>query len=130
MVRTCFILIALAAAAAISATGAGIDGKWLSELKVDRGGQEFTMKVTFDLRSSGDRVTGSVTTETPRGERTSEIQNGKLDGDKFSFNTMGRGRGGEVQITWEGVVEGDVLKGKQIREGSNFGPIPFTAKRH
>lgn len=130
MARTSLTIIVLACVAALTALGASIDGKWLSEMKMNRGGQEFSLKVTFDLQSSGDQLTGSVTTATPRGERKSEVQNGKLDGDKFTFNTMGRGRDGdEVKITWEGAVEGDELKGQQTREGGNMGPVPFSAKR-
>ena len=130
MTRTSFILIVLASVAATTAFAAGIDGKWLSEMKVGRGDREFTMKVAFDLKTAGDQITGAVTSEGRMGQRTSEIKDGKLDGNKFSFTTVGQGRGGnEVKIHWEGTLEGDELKGQQEREGGNFGPIPFTAKR-
>jgi hypothetical protein len=124
MTRVSFILIALVSLGTVSAFGADIDGKWLSDIKI----RDFDVKVTFDLKSSGNQLTGSVTTETPRGERTSEIKDGKLDGDKFSFTTLG-GRDGSVKITWEGTVEGDQLKGQQTREGGSLGPMPFVAKR-
>jgi hypothetical protein len=126
MTRTSLILI-LSCVVALPVLGAGIDGKWLSEIKLERGGQEFTLKITFNLKSSGNQLTGSVITATPGGERTSEIQNGKVDGDKFSFTSMG-GREGDVKLTWQGTFTGDILKGQQTREGGS-GPYPFTAKR-
>lgn len=115
---------------AFSAPAAEIDGKWTANMAMrgpGGGDREFT--VVFDLKSDGAKLGGTVTMQTPRGERTSEIIDGKIDGSKFSFTTMGRGReGAEVKVVWEGALEGGELRGEQRREGGQRS-IPFTAKR-
>jgi hypothetical protein len=126
--RTVFLMAAVAALLCGVATAAPIDGKWTGELKMEFQGESRTLNIVLDLKSSGSALAGSVTTQSPRGERTSEIRDGKIDGNKFTFATTGRGRDGEVKITWEGTVEGSEMKGTQSREGSERS-LPFTAKK-
>jgi hypothetical protein len=82
----------------------------------------------FDLKSSGDKVTGTSTMTTPRGDRSMEISDGKLDGDKFSFTTTFEGPMGTMTTRYEGTVEGDTLKGSSTREGGQRS-FPFEAKK-
>lgn len=112
------------------AAGAGIDGKWTSEFSM-RGGkkqaqQARTVQMTLDLKAEGDRLTGKVSM--PRGKRSQavEIQEGKIEGNQFSFVTVQKGKKGEQKTTWQGTVEGDQLKG--TRSAGKRGQ-PFTAKR-
>jgi hypothetical protein len=59
--------------------------------------------------------------------RTIEIKDGKIDGNKFTFNTVMNTPNGEFKMVYEGTVEGDTLKGTSTREGGQS--RPFEAKR-
>jgi hypothetical protein len=116
-----FLLTGLAAAASI-------DGKWVSERKMDRDGQSFTITQTFDLKSEGNTLTGKITMAFGDMEpRTMDIKAGKVDGNKFSFTTEMSTPNGDFKIVYEGTVEGDTLKGTSSREGGE--PRPFEAKK-
>lgn len=107
------------------AMAAAIDGKWVSERTMgDR-----TITQTFDLKSDGAKLTGSISTSMGQGDpRVAEIKDGKLDGNKFSFTVTMPGRdGAEMKTVYEGSVEGDALKGTATREGGQA--RPFEAKK-
>jgi hypothetical protein len=108
---------------------AAIDGKYVSERKMNRGGEEMTITTTFDLKTDGNTLTGTVTMSGFGGgePRVSEIKNGKVDGNKFSFTVTSPGRDGEVTTKYEGAVEDDTIKGTMEREGGQ--PRPFEAKK-
>ena len=111
------------------AVAAGIDGKWVAERKMERDGQSFTITQTFDLKSEGSKLTGKLDMQFGDQEpRSVEIQDGKIDGDKFSFNTVMTTPNGEMKIAYSGSVEGDTLKGASQREGGGQSR-PFEAKR-
>lgn len=110
------------------ALAAGIDGKWLSERKMNRDGQELVIKQTFDLKSDGAKLTGTITMAFGDMEpRSMTISDGKIDGAKFSFTASMSTPNGEFKTSYTGTVEGDVLKGESAREGGD--PRPFEAKR-
>ncbi len=110
------------------ALAASIDGKWVSERKIDRQGETLTIIQTFDLKSEGNKLTGNVSMQFGDNEpRTTEIKEGKIDGDKFSFATVMSTPNGDFKIVYEGTVEGDTLKGTATREGGQS--RPFEAKR-
>lgn len=118
--------LALFAALAIAA---GIDGKWVAERKMERDGQSFTITQTFDLKSDGDKLTGKLGMQFGDQEpRSVDIQDGKIDGDKFSFNTVMSTPNGDMKISYSGTVEGDALKGTSQRQGGGQSR-PFEAKR-
>ncbi len=121
-----FVLSLIASTAVF---GADIDGKWKFERTMDRGGQSMTITMVFDLKADGSKLTGSVTSTSPRGERTSEIKDGKLDGNKFSFTTSFDTPNGAMVTKYEGSVDGAVLKGTSVREGGQGEPRPFEAKK-
>ena len=56
-----------------------IDGIWKGRVQ----GPEGDMELVINLKVNGDTLTGTV--EGPMGEQP--IQNGKIDGTKFSFDT-------------------------------------------
>jgi hypothetical protein len=115
----------------ILAAAAGIDGKWISEFKMPagkKGGEARGVQVTLNLKADGSRLTGSVTQAMGRRDRTLEIQDGKMEGSRFSFVTVQKTRKGENKLLWQGTVEGDELKGTRTREGGRRG-MPFTARR-
>ena len=118
------ILTLTLCAFSLAASAAGIDGKWTSESK--RG--DNTVQQTLTLKSDGGTLTGTIETSFNGQGRSTDIKNGKLDGDKFSFTTVQRGKQGEMTVVWEGTVTGDELAGTQKREGGDQSR-PFTAKR-
>jgi hypothetical protein len=128
MLRISFIVTVIVCVFALTAPAADIDGKWAWTSTVKRQEQEITTTTTLDLKSEGNKLTGTLTATTPRGDRTNDIQDGMVEGNKFSFKTVQKGRQGEMTILWEGTVTGDEMRGEQKREGSDRGR-PFTAKR-
>ncbi|WP_321477019.1 hypothetical protein [uncultured Paludibaculum sp.] len=113
--------------AGVALAGA-IDGKWVSERKMSRNGNEMTIIQTFDLKSDGGKLTGSVAMKMgDREPRSSEIKDGKIDGNKFSFTVTTTTQNGEMKTTYEGTVDGDTLKGTAAREGGEG--RPFEAKK-
>jgi hypothetical protein len=110
------------------ALAAAIDGKWVSERKMERDGQSITITQTFDLKADGGKVTGTLTMAFGDMEpRKAEIKDGKIDGNKFSFSTVMSTPNGEFKTVYEGTVEGDSLKGTAAREGGQS--RPFEAKK-
>lgn len=129
-----FVKLALGTALTLSlALAASIDGKWVSERKMQTpDGQERTIKLTMTLKSDGGTLTGSVASPGRDGEEVvTEIKEGKLDGSKFTFVTVRETQRGVMKSVYEGTLEGDTLKGTMKREGGQreMPPVPFEAKR-
>jgi hypothetical protein len=78
-----------------------IDGKWRAETKLEgkskRAGT--TVTTTFDLKASDGKLTGSVSTGRGKRNKTAEIQNGKIEGDRFTFTTVRKTKKGEKTIS-------------------------------
>ena len=111
-----------------SALAAGIDGKWVSERKMERDGNTMVIVQTFDIKSDGGKVTGKISmTMGDQEPRVSEISGGKVDGNKFSFSSTMETPNGAMKTTYEGTVDGDNLKGTSAREGGQS--REFAAKR-
>jgi hypothetical protein len=128
--KTLLSLIAMSLLA-VGLFAASIDGKWKVETTMPQGrgkGGGRTFTTILDLKSDGAKLAGTVTIQAPGGDRTTEIQDGKIDGDKFSFTTVQQTRQGEMKVMWEGTLSGDELKGTRKREGGGRG-LEFTAKR-
>ena len=113
------------------AMAASIDGKYYSERKMERDGQSFTIKQTFDLKSDGNKLEGKVSQSFGEREMSADVKDGKIDGDKFSFTTVMTMGEREVKATYEGKVDGDTIKGTITRQGGQGGsePRPFEAKK-
>lgn len=105
-----------------------LDGKWISERKIDRNGEEMTIKQTFDLKTDGAKLSGTLTMVFGSMEPPpAEIKDGKIDGNKFSFKTVMSTPNGDFTTIYEGTIDGDTLKGTAAREGGEG--RPFEAKR-
>lgn len=115
------MLLALVAFFCLSivAFAADVDGKWTAEVP-GRGGN--TMTMTFTFKADGANLTGSVANQ--MGENP--IQNGKVDGDKISFEQVLNFNGNERHLKYTGTVKGDTIE--MTREGGR-GPQTFTAKK-
>ncbi len=119
--------IAVFLIAAMSMLAVGVDGKWTSEITTQGKKGETKVTTTFDLKSSGESLTGTVNIAAKRTVNL-EITDGKLVGNKFSFKTKQTTKKGETILVWEGTVDGDSLNGSRSREGAK-NKAQFTAKR-
>ena len=82
---------------------AAINGKWVSERKIDRDGQSLTIIQTFDLKADGPKLTGKATMQFGDMEpREMEIQDGKITGDKVSWTTTMQTPNGRFQNALHG----------------------------
>jgi len=128
--RICSLLLFLLTSSL--AFAAAIDGTWTAEMKMKAnkksGGQERIVELKFDLKSDGDKATGTVLSGIGKHAATLKIVDGKLDGNHFSFTTVQTTKKGEQKLTWSGTVEGDKLQGTRSRAGGKRGQS-FTAKR-
>jgi hypothetical protein len=128
MKQALYILTAVLLLAAFAVAGP-IDGKWYAERTMERDGEKFTIKQTFDLKSEGATLTGTLTMAFGDMEpRSIPIKEGKIDGNNFSFLTVMETPNGEFKSVYKGTIEGNVLKGTSEREGSGQ-TRPFEAKK-
>jgi hypothetical protein len=120
-----FVLASLAAAA-------GIDGKWVADMKMPagkKGGEARTAQLTLDLKAEGSKLTGTVNVPAKRRGGSVAIQDGKIEGNQFSFTTVQTSKKkGDQKVEWKGTLEGDQLQGTRS-SGKRGRGAPFTAKR-
>lgn len=120
-----------------AAMAADLNGKYVASMKFTppNGGEERTMTITFDLKTEGSTITGTVAGGGMRrgggGEAPppNAIKEGKIEGDKFTIKVVSQGRNGEVTMVYAGTVAADTMKGTMAREGSEMEPRPFEAKK-
>jgi hypothetical protein len=105
-------VVLLAAAAAFAAD---VTGTWKASMSGPNGSSE----ITLNLKADGNTLTGTVTAM----GSDSKIENGKIDGDKISFET--NPQFGKILHT--GTVSGDEIK-LTVKMGDNEMP-PMTFKR-
>lgn len=114
---------------------ADLNGKYVSTMKFTppNGGEERTITTTFDLKTEGGVITGTVTGGMRRGgdgpPPANPIKEGKIEGNKFTIKVVSQGRNGEVTMVYAGAIEGDTMKGTIAREGGQGEPRPFEAKK-
>jgi hypothetical protein len=98
-IATFAVMLALSA---VSLFAADVNGKWTAEYE----GRNGKMTQTFNLKTEGDKLTGTVTS--PRGEN--QISDGKVTGDQVTFNVKVE-MGGETRVMkYTGKVEGNEIK--------------------
>ena len=118
-------LVVLAAILVLAATtlfAADVTGKWAGEVQ-GRNGQ--TRQISFNFKQDGATLTGNMVG--PMGKEV-EITDGKVDGDNIAFTVNMEFQGNAVKIKYTGTLEGDSLKMKSQREGSDR-VQEFTAKK-
>jgi hypothetical protein len=87
-------------------------GKWKASL--DAGGE--THDLTFDLKASGDTLTGTVGGLTAQ---PSEVKDGKVQGDTVSFWAMGEYQGQPLKLVFKGqVLENEIHFTMGLDDGS------------
>ena len=111
--------MAVCLALALTAAAADITGKWQAQVP----GRNGTRDTTFDLKTDGGKLTGTMSVE----GQSVPLANGKVSGDMVSFTaSMDRG-GNTIKYMFSGKVAGDEIQFK--REGGLGQPREFTAKR-
>src|SRR5262249_8573886 len=81
--KKCAITALVFCATSLTLLAASIDGKWTSETKFG----ERTIQNTFNLKSDGGALTGTMEMSAGGQSRSTDIKDGKIDGDKFKFTT-------------------------------------------
>ena len=128
------LLMVLLGCAALAAAAATVDGTWKADLGAaqkkagKRGNAPQAASVIFDLKNVDGKLTGTVTSSAGKRGRSMTIQDGKLEGDRFSFTSVQRTKKGEQKWAWSGTVTDGQLTGTRRRDGARRGQS-FTAKR-
>ena len=132
MTKKLLFVMTILLVASFALMAADVSGKWTFE-QPGRGGNP-GRPVTITLKADGSTLTGTV----PAGGRGGDtpppptaITDGKVDGNNISF-TVKREMNGNTMVTkYEGVVNGDEIKLKIIRNGQDGTPVTtdVVAKR-
>jgi hypothetical protein len=106
---------------ALSAFAADVTGKWTYEAPGRGGGPG--RPTTITLKASGSTLTGSIPGFARGGGEApaTDISNGKIDGDKISFEVKRSFNGTDIVTKYEGTVSGDEMKLKITQPGMNGG---------
>ena len=116
MLRSAVLMIL----AAVIAMAADVTGKWTSEFESQIGPQKYT----FEFKVEGTKLTGKAV-NAERG--TTEITEGKVNGDEISFVENLKFEGNDIRIEYKGKVIGDEIK--LNRKVADFANYDITAKR-
>jgi hypothetical protein len=118
-ISLCFVAaltLALVPLAAHAATD--VTGTWIGSIQGGNG----DIQLTFTLKQDGTTLTGSVTGG--QGDPL-PITNGKIDGDKISFDIVFNG----TTISHDGTISADEIKLSSKSSDGNFPPNTLTLKR-
>jgi hypothetical protein len=96
-------LLLLLAAFALVASAADVTGTWKGTADTPMG----KIERTFVFKVDGDKLTGE-TSSAMTGKST--VVDGKIDGDKISFNVTVSAQGFEMKLHYNGVVSGKQIK--------------------
>jgi len=129
MTKKLLFVTTLLLVVAVGAFAADLTGKWTYSMQ----GRDGTPReVTITLKQDGNTLTGEVPGmgRGGQGGTPSQITNGKVDGDKFSFEVVREFQGNKMTTKYEGTAAGSELKMKVTRETQN-GPqtSEVTAKK-
>ena len=114
-----FAVLALTLSATRAFAATDVTGSWTADMTSPDGN---SFQLSFTFKQDGVKVTGSV--QGPQGDPI-EISNGKVDGDKFTFDVSFNG----VTIAHEGTVSGDEIKLTTKPSDPNFPSVQLTLKR-
>lgn len=103
----------LSPVATAESRAADATGTW--KRTVERNGRTF--ETTLKLKQEGEKLTGTIS---GRQGRETEIEEGKVEGDKVSFQVTRTFNDNKFVLKYHGILEGDTIKGQvefQNREG-------------
>jgi hypothetical protein len=104
---------------AATAMAADVTGSWTAEVKAPDGS---SFQITFNFKQDGATLTGTV--QLQQGDPI-PISNGKVDGDKFSFDDSFNG----VTISHQCTVDGDSIKMVTKTDSPDFPGMELTLTR-
>jgi hypothetical protein len=114
------LFVAAALAFAHVAVAADITGKWTASFDTQIGVQNYS----YDFTVKDGKLTGRAKSE----NGDTEIQDGKVDGDKVTFVEMLNFQGMEIRIAYTGkIVSADEIK--FTRNVADFATEELVAKR-
>jgi len=120
MKKLLYLCAALAMAfTAATVRAADVTGTWSAEMKTPDGN---SFPLTFNFKQDGDKLTGTV--QGPQGDPI-EISNGKVDGDKLTFDVAFNG----MTIHHDCTVDGDQIKMTTKSDSGDFPAMQLTLKR-
>jgi hypothetical protein len=90
---------------------AGAAGKWLIK--------DNSNEMKLDLKAEGSKLTGTY--ENSQNPGVVELKDGKIEGDKISFNFVRQINGQDMKVSWTGTLSGDVMKLKREIAGGSGG---------
>src|SRR5215469_2268999 len=100
-------LIALTLALAGSAVAQNnITGTWKSQFNSQIGTQDYM----FELKIDGTNLAGRAIGKRENGTNDVAITNGRIDGNKISFNEPLMIQDNDITVEYSGTIEGDELK--------------------
>ena len=131
------MIVSLLCLLAVPAFAADISGTWITEVAASKGGpgggQGGQSKMTLVFKADGAKLGGSFT---GLWGNTNNIVNGKIDGDKLTFDVKVDARGSKFTLKFKGTVAGDEFKYTYTSEGGMGGqgggnrpPTEYVAKR-
>jgi hypothetical protein len=115
----CVCAALLMAFTTLTALAADVTGTWTGDMKGPNGD---AFSITFTFKQDGAKLTGTV--QGPQGDPM-DISNGKVDGDKFSFDVSFNG----MTIKHECTLAGDEIKMTTKADDPNFPGGEMTLKR-
>jgi hypothetical protein len=106
--------------ASLVAFAADFSGKWTSEFDTQVGHQKYN----YEFHVDGAKLTGKAINEQ---FGSTDIQDGKIDGDNITFTEVLNFNGNDLKITYTGKIDGDQIK--FTRKVGDFATEEIVAKR-
>lgn len=100
--RKILVLLAATLALLVAAFAADVAGKWTAEFDTQIGVQKYT----YEFKVDGAKLTGKATSQFG----STEIQEGKVNGDEISFVEPLNFQGEPLRIEYKGKLAGDEIK--------------------
>ena len=104
---------------AATALAAGVTGSWTGNVTAPDGS---SIQITFTFKQDGAALTGTV--QLPQNDPIA-ITNGKVDGDKFTFDDSFNG----ITIHHDCTVDGDTIKMTTKSDSADFPGMELTLTR-
>jgi len=121
LLTICFAVVLILTFASLRAHAAtDVTGTWTASIAAPDGNGSFDL--TFTFKQDGTTLTGTVAAQ--QGEPLN-ISNGKVDGDKISFNVVFN----STTISHDGTINGDEIKLSTKSSDGNFPASTLTLKR-
>ncbi|NLV31253.1 MAG: hypothetical protein GXY47_08860 [Acidobacteria bacterium] len=123
MLRRSLVAAVLIVAGLVCAYAADITGKWNAEFDSQVGPQKYV----FDFKVEGTTLTGKAISNIGGMEATTDITEGKIEGNSITFVENLDYQGMPLRIAYKGTVSGDEIKLSRMvgeQEGETF-----TARR-